>query len=80
MSTFAIKNPVGTISIVGRVPIALAFEGADDEFAADCACSGPRIAKLCAARRGLPVSDRIFGTVAEAVAAGVAIGVNVVPA
>lgn len=80
MSAFAVHTSVGTVTLVGCVPVPLAFIGADEEFSQVCALSGPRIAKLGATRRGVRVTDRIFSTVAEAVAAGRAIGVEVVAA
>lgn len=80
MSAFAVHTATGSVTLVGRVPVSLAFTGGDDEFERACALSGPRIAKLGASRRGVWVTERIFPTLEEAVAAGRAVGIEVIAA
>lgn len=80
MKTYAIANPVGGLSLVGAVPIALEYSGFDDEFVAALKQCGPRIAEMGAARRGCPVERLTWTDLDELVAAGAAIGVEVIPA
>jgi len=68
-----IKYPSGRFGFVGRVPLALAFEGS----AEDCetaARSGPRIARLIAEREGRVFRELSWDTEADARAAADAAG------
>lgn len=77
---YAFKNPAGTISFSGKVPVALVYEGATDEDARRIAAHGPRTVIAAAANEGREIKRRVYNTIDEAIEAGNQLGVDVLEA